>query len=228
MTTHKTVVIGANRGIGLELTKALTKRAAVPSDVVAVSRKSSPELGETGAAVIEGIDVSHDGAEAELADRLKGTTIDLLLYVSGIYLNDSAASIATGDVANVRLQLEVNAVAPLRFATRLAAKVPHGGKIALLTSRMGSIADNGSGGQYGYRMSKAALNAAGKSLAVDLKPRGIAVVLLHPGFVQTDMTGGSGNMTAVESARLLLERISELTLARTGEFRHATGEILPW
>jgi NAD(P)-dependent dehydrogenase (short-subunit alcohol dehydrogenase family) len=93
---------------------------------------------------------------------------------------------------------------------------------------MGSIGDNTSGGSYGYRMSKAALNAAGVSLAHDLRGRGVAVVLLHPGFVKTDMTHGSGNATAPEAARDLIKRIDELTLATTGRFLHANGEQLPW
>ena len=103
-----------------------------------------------------------------------------------------------------------------------------GAKVALITSRMGSIADNSSGGSYGYRMSKAALNAAGRSLAIDLAARGIAVGLLHPGYVRTDMTGGSGNVEASEAAAMLVARIDELDAAKSGSFRHANGEELPW
>jgi NAD(P)-dependent dehydrogenase (short-subunit alcohol dehydrogenase family) len=103
-----------------------------------------------------------------------------------------------------------------------------GAKVALITSRMGSIADNGSGGAYGYRMSKAALNAAGMSLARDLASRGIAVVLLHPGYVKTEMTGGSGNVSAEKSASQLIGRIEALDLAHSGSFWHANGETLPW
>ena len=93
---------------------------------------------------------------------------------------------------------------------------------------MGSIADNTSGGSYGYRMSKAAVNAAGVSLARDLEDSGIAVVLLHPGYVRTDMTGGSGQVEPAEAAAGLLARLDELDLAATGTFRHASGESLPW
>ncbi len=93
---------------------------------------------------------------------------------------------------------------------------------------MGSIADNGSGGAYGYRMSKAALNAAGASLALDLKDREIAVSLLHPGYVRTDMTGNSGHIDAAESASLLIARIDEMSMANSGQFVHASGEVLPW
>ncbi len=100
--------------------------------------------------------------------------------------------------------------------------------IRLITSRMGSIADNTSGGYYGYRMSKAALNAAGVSLAHDLKSRGIAVAILHPGFVQTDMTRGGGNVSPESAATRLAERLDELDLDNSGAFWHAEGEILPW
>jgi NAD(P)-dependent dehydrogenase (short-subunit alcohol dehydrogenase family) len=94
---------------------------------------------------------------------------------------------------------------------------------------MGSIADNTSGSSYGYRMSKVALSMAGKSLAHDLKLRGIAVAILHPGLVQTRMTGfTSGGITPEESVKGLLARIDELTLENTGTFWHANGEVLPW
>ena len=93
---------------------------------------------------------------------------------------------------------------------------------------MGSIGDNTSGSHYGYRMSKAAVNMAGASLAQDLSPKGISVVLLHPGYVKTDMTGHSGMIDTAESAEGLLTRIDELTLESSGEFRHMNGEQLPW
>jgi NAD(P)-dependent dehydrogenase (short-subunit alcohol dehydrogenase family) len=93
---------------------------------------------------------------------------------------------------------------------------------------MGSIADNTSGGYFGYRMSKAALNAAGRSLAIDLAPRGVMVAMLHPGFVQTPMTGGRGDVDAATAARNLIARIDELTPATSGSFVHANGSSLPW
>jgi NAD(P)-dependent dehydrogenase (short-subunit alcohol dehydrogenase family) len=110
----------------------------------------------------------------------------------------------------------------------LRRNIGRGGKIALITSRMGSIADNGSGGYYGYRMSKAALNAAGMSMARDLRGAGIAVAILHPGFVRTDMTGGNGSVEPDQAARQLCDRIEALTLETTGTFWHANGQVLPW
>ena len=98
----------------------------------------------------------------------------------------------------------------------------------MITSRMGSMADNGSGGYYGYRMSKAALNAAGVSMARDLKERNIAVLMLHPGYVSTEMVGYGGDIDANTAAERLQQRISELTLSTTGRFLHSNGEELPW
>src|SRR5690606_18896752 len=103
-----------------------------------------------------------------------------------------------------------------------------GSKLACITSRMGSMGDNTSGGYYGYRMSKAALNAACVSLAHDLKPRGIAVIVLHPGYVQTRMVGFSDDIPPDQAAANLVKRIDELTLENTGVFLHANGERLPW
>jgi NAD(P)-dependent dehydrogenase (short-subunit alcohol dehydrogenase family) len=93
---------------------------------------------------------------------------------------------------------------------------------------MGSIGDNGSGGHYGYRMSKAALNAAGMSLARDLASSGVAVAILHPGYVRTDMTDHSGNIDAADAARQLVERLDALTPETTGTFWHVSGQVLPW
>ena len=93
---------------------------------------------------------------------------------------------------------------------------------------MGSIGDNGSGGYYGYRMSKAALNAASVSLAKDLAPRGIAVAILHPGMVKTEMTAGHGQIEPEDAVRGLLARLDELTVATSGRFLHQNGQELPW
>ena len=114
------------------------------------------------------------------------------------------------------------------MARQLVPGLHQGAKIALMTSRMGSIGDNGSGGHYGYRMSKAALNAMGMSLARDLKSRGIAIAILHPGYVRTDMTDGAGNVEPADAARMLIARIDGLGLENTGTFWHANGERLPW
>ena len=121
----------------------------------------------------------------------------------------------------------MNALGPLRVTRALLPNLADGAKVAILTSLMGSIADNGSGGYYGYRMSKAALNAAGKSLARDLAGRGVTVLILHPGMVATAMTGGHG-IPVEQSVTGLLERIGALGLEASGTFWHADGRELPW
>jgi NAD(P)-dependent dehydrogenase (short-subunit alcohol dehydrogenase family) len=216
------VVTGANRGIGLEFARQLKLRGA---SVVAVCRKSSPELDALGVRVESGLGVTEPETWSTLAERFAHDDIDLLIQNAGVLLHDSFEDV---DLGKVRAQFELNAIAPLFLTRALAARLHTGAKVALITSRMGSIGDNGSGGYYGYRMSKAALNAAGASLAHDLKPRGVAVVILHPGSVRTEMTGSHGMIEAHESVRGLLQRIDELRLETTGRFLHQNGEVLPW
>jgi len=218
----KSLVTGANRGIGLALCQLLRKRG---DDVIAVCRGTSEALDRLGAEVVAGIDVKSDASVAELARRLKGTRLDLLILNAGILRESGLARL---DLEDVNEQLAVNAVGQLRVTHALLPNLGQGSKVAVITSRMGSMADNGSGGYYGYRMSKAALNAAGVSLAVDLRPKGIAVAILHPGYVRTDMTAHSGSVEPAEAARLLLARIDQLTLTTSGQFLHANGERLPW
>jgi len=216
------VVVGANRGIGLELVRQFQQRG---DHVASVCRKSTPALVEISSRVIEGIDITSVDSVATLPARLGDDKIDLLVVAAGILERNGLDGI---DFEGVERQLDVNAIGALRVATTLLSKLPKGSKIAFLTSRMGSIADNGSGGYYGYRMSKAALNAGARSLSIDLRPRGVSVTILHPGFVRTDMTGGAGDLSAAESAALLIQRMDALTLATTGDFVHANGQALPW
>jgi len=216
------VITGANRGIGLELARHY---AAEGCEVIGVCRQSSDELASVAAQVIEGVDVTTDAGIEKLKAGLAGKRISLLINNAGLLQDEQLGSI---DFDSIRTQMEINAYAPLRVAEALVPLMGQGSKIANITSRMGSIADNDSGGRYGYRASKAALNAFGKSLAVDLKPRGIAVAQLHPGYVKTRMVNFGGLITPEESARGLAERIANLTLENTGSFWHSNGEELPW
>ncbi len=216
------VITGANRGIGLELCRQLRARGR---DVVAWCRRSSPALDELDVVVHEGVDVTDDASVAAAAARLEDTSVELLVNNAGILTRESLDDL---DFGRIRHQLEVNALGPLRVTAALLPRLGPGSKVAVVTSRMGSIADNTSGSRYGYRMSKAAVNAAAKSLAVDLRPRDIAVAILHPGFVRTDMTGHTGMVEPEESARGLLARIDALSLETTGTFWHMDGEVLPW
>ena len=219
------LITGAAGGIGRELARQLAERGV---KVIAACRKSSGELAKLPVRVEEGIDLATDEGCATLAARLVGVPLDLVIHNAGVLTEESLGPLDTDAAARIRLQFEVNALAPLRLTALLAPQLAKGAKLVLITSRMGSIADNTSGGYYGYRMSKAALNAAGRSLAIDLAPRGVAVAMLHPGFVQTPMTGGRGDIDPATAAHNLITRIDELTLATSGSFLHANGSSLPW
>jgi NAD(P)-dependent dehydrogenase (short-subunit alcohol dehydrogenase family) len=173
------LVTGANRGIGYEYCRQLQARG---ERVIAICRSASEELKQLGVQVEEGIDITSDASVASLRDRLGDTTIDVLINNAGIIKRVTLEDL---DFDSIREQFEVNALGPLRVTHALLPLLKAGSKIALMTSRMGSIADNTSGSSYGYRMSKVALSMAGKSLSLDLKPRRIAVAILHPGLVQT-------------------------------------------
>ncbi|HEY9707612.1 MAG TPA: SDR family oxidoreductase [Oculatellaceae cyanobacterium] len=217
------LITGANRGIGYEYCRQLKERG---DTVIAVCRSASEELNQLGVRVEEGIDITSDVSVANLCDRLGDSAIDVLINNAGIIKRVTLEDL---DFESIREQFEVNALGPLRVTHALLPLLKAGSKIVLMTSRMGSIADNTSGSSYGYRMSKVALSMAGKSLAHDLKPRGIAVAILHPGLVQTRMTNfTTSGITPEESVKGLLARIDELTLENTGTFWHANGEVLPW
>ncbi|MET4025364.1 NAD(P)-dependent dehydrogenase (short-subunit alcohol dehydrogenase family) [Marinobacter sp. MBR-99] len=216
------VITGANRGIGLELARHYAGQGC---EVIGVCRQSSDELSEVAKQVIDGVDVTTEAGIDALKTGLAGKSISLLINNAGLLQDEQLGSI---DFDSIRTQMEINAYAPLRVTEALVPLIREGGKIANITSRMGSIADNDSGGRYGYRASKAALNAFGKSLAVDLKPRGIAVAQLHPGYVKTRMVNFGGLITPEESAKGLAERIANLNLENSGSFWHSNGEELPW
>lgn len=216
------VLTGANRGIGLELARQWQARGET---VIAVCRRPSEELQTLGVHIIDGIDVSDDTSLRRLRGELHGTRVDMLYNNAGILRDEHLEAM---DYDQIREQFEVNTLGPLRVTTALLDCMAQGGRVGLMTSRMGSIADNDSGGRYGYRMSKAALNAAGKSLALDLQPRGIAVAILHPGYVRTEMTGHRGQITPAEAAERLIQRMDELNLENTGTFWHSDGSVLPW
>lgn len=215
------LVTGANRGIGFELSRQLAERG---DDVIAVCRSASDELRAIGVEIIDGIDVSDGDAVARLASELGGRSIDVLINNAGILRGETFGRI---DYDVMLEQYRVNALGPLRVTEALSGNLDQGAKVVIITSRVGSIEDNGSGGNYGYRTSKAAVNMVGTNLMHDLKPRGIAVALLHPGLVATDMTGGSG-IPPAEAAAGLIARLDELTLESSGGFWHANGERLPW
>lgn len=215
------LVVGASRGIGLELVRQLVTRG---DQVIATCRHDEPALSRLGARVINDIDVTDDIAAAHLADVLADTPPDIVIHNAGILESDHFESIS---LEAMRRQFEVNTLGPLRIIRALTPVLPAGARIGIVSSRVGSIDDNGSGNNYGYRVSKVAVNMVGKNLSHDLRDRGIAVALLHPGLVATRMTGGRGVEPEV-AARGLIERMDALDIATTGTFWHAEGYPLPW
>jgi NAD(P)-dependent dehydrogenase (short-subunit alcohol dehydrogenase family) len=219
------LVTGANRGIGLALCRLLADRG---DEVIAACRSSSPELDALGVRVETGVEVGDPDSIQRLADALDGQPLDWLINNAGVLRRDGLGKLHGSVLEDVYLQFRVNAVGPLLVSQALLGNLQSGSKIGIVTSRMGSIEDNTSGGSYGYRMSKAAVNAAAKSLAMDLRDRGIAVAVLHPGYVRTEMVGGGGDVEPEQAAAGLIVRLDELTLKSSGGFWHANGQPLPW
>ena len=218
---NNVLITGANRGIGLELCRQLALRG---EQVVAVCRNAGSKLRSLDLRVIEGVDVNDPESIGSLSAQLGKMKLDWLINNAGIL---SVESLEKLDFKAMERQFSVNALGPLRVTAALLAKLGPGSKIGIITSRMGSVEDNTSGGYYGYRMSKAAVNMAGMSLARDLQERRIAVALLHPGMVATEMTGGRG-VSPEHSASGLIQRMDALDMSLTGRFWHAEGEQLPW
>lgn len=211
------LITGANRGIGLALAREYQGRG---DDVIAAVRRSSPELDALGVRVETDVDVGSDDAVRSLTERLGDTPLDVLVCNAGMLRIDSLDEL---DLESVRQQIDVNAVGALRVVRALLSNLERGSKIALITSQMGSLEDNTSGGYYGYRMSKAAMNMAGVCLARDLERAGVPVGLYHPGYVKTDMNDGRGKITPEESAAGLIARIDELSPERSGRFFRYDG-----
>jgi NAD(P)-dependent dehydrogenase (short-subunit alcohol dehydrogenase family) len=215
------LITGANRGIGLQL---CTQFMARGDDVIAVCRATSDDLSQLGVRIIENTDVSDGASVKQLKDTLGKQRIDVLVNCAGILREDKLGEL---DYDEMTEQFRVNTLGPLRITEALLDNLRTGSKVIIITSRVGSIEDNSSGGYYGYRASKTAVNQIGMNLKHELLPRGIAVALLHPGLVATEMTGGRG-IDPEESARGLIQRIDELNLDNSGSFWHAEGYALPW
>jgi len=221
------VITGANRGIGFAMAKICSQRG---DSVYALCRKSSPQLDALGVKVIENIDIATNAGIAKTQSVLANVTIDLLINNAGILRDESLNDFNHSTITE---QFNVNALAPLALTQALLSNFSAGSKIAFITSRMGSITDNGSGGRYGYRMSKAALNIGAMSLAKDLTEQQIAVGIYHPGYVQTEMVNAvgstsNGDISANVAAERLLALMDNLTMNESGVFKHSNGEILPW
>ncbi len=224
--TQTWLITGSNRGIGLELARQIQARG---DTVIATCRdpESATSLRELGIKV-EKLDVANGRSVLSLAENLTGTPIDVLVNNAGI--GGGGQGLAVLDFERLTECFETNSVGPLRVTSALLPNLRAGQRrvVANITSRMGSVADNTSGGYYAYRMSKAALNMANRSMAHELGEARIISVVFHPGWVHTDMGGAHAPLSVEQSVRGLLEVIDKLTLEDSGGFFDHAGETIPW
>jgi NAD(P)-dependent dehydrogenase (short-subunit alcohol dehydrogenase family) len=223
------LITGANRGLGLELAR---QYAADGWRVIATARSTdAPALRalveEELRVTAHALDVTDFAAIDGLAAELAGTPIDVLLNVAGVM---GSKHFGATDYAEWSQVLTINVLAPMKMAEAFVEHFASSEqkKIVTLTSMMGSIGDNTSGGYYVYRSSKAAANAVMKSMAVDLKERGVIAVPMHPGWVRTDMGGPSAPVETADSAAGMRKVIASLTLSDSGKFLQFQGKELPW
>ena len=230
MNSHQVLITGANRGIGLEFTK---QYAADGWSVLACCRhpQSALDLQALAAAhsnvKIQPLDVADFAQIDALAMQLKDESIDVLINNAGVYPHSSFGDTNYDDWAAA---FKVNSMAPLKMAEAFVQHISRSQlkKIATLTSKMGSLDDNTSGESYSYRSSKTAVNMVMKSLSIDLKPYGISVVTLHPGWVQTDMGGSNALVSAQTSVTGLRKVIDGLSVTTTGRFIAYDGKAINW
>ncbi|ETM98580.1 hypothetical protein PPTG_19425 [Phytophthora nicotianae INRA-310] len=231
MSVAKTVLItGSNRGIGLAFT-----RHYVNTDwkVIAAARdvEGATDLKELAVSKIIPLDITDESSIAKAAGELKGEPIDLLINNAGMGGGGGVPDVTKAEVMKL---FEVNAVGPFLVTRallpnlKLAVAKNGTATVSQITSRLGSIADNASGGRYSYRASKSALNMLNKSLSIDLKDDKIVTLALHPGYVVTRMTGHKGEVTTVESVAGLTKVIANAKPEDSGKFFHFRGDILPW
>jgi NAD(P)-dependent dehydrogenase (short-subunit alcohol dehydrogenase family) len=226
------VVTGANRGIGLEFVKQLLARGERVVAAVREPRSAdalrSLEGAHPGALRVMACDVGDDASVAEFARALGGGAVDVLVNNAGV--RGEWTSLEAMDTAEALRTYSVNALGPLRVTRAL---LPHllrapTRKVAHISSGLGSIGDNTSGGAYSYRMSKAALNMASRSMAVDLRDRGVISVVFNPGWVQTDMGGRSAPLPVDQPVRALIALIDKLTPSDSGAFLDWRGKPYEW
>ncbi len=220
------VITGANRGIGLEFVR---QYAAEGWSVIATVRDldAAGELRAIkGDVRVETLAVADLADVERFADRMGDLSPDLLIANAGTSKPEQIED--AGDAAAWAEMMTVNAISPVLLARRMAPSLPRSAKLVAITSKMGSIEDNGSGGWIPYRASKAALNAAWKSLAIELKPRGLSLAMLHPGWVQTRMGGPNAPLQPAESVAAMRRTIAGLGPDQTGAFLNYDGAPIPW
>ncbi len=220
------LITGANRGIGLEL----ARRAREEGQRLIVTARKPKEASELAALGVDvrALDVASDESVSALARDLAGVPIDVLVNNAGVM--GRSVPFESIDTAEILRTIDINALGALRVTRALLPnlRLGRGRKVAQMTSKMGSIADNTSGGAYAYRMSKAALNMMNKSLALDLSSEGFVCLVLHPGWVRTKMGGTNAPLEPSESASGLYEVIANAKSSANGSFLDWRGEQIPW
>ncbi len=215
------VITGAQSGLGLALANVYTECG---NKVIAICRQKSPEIEDIGAEIIDGIDIRNDKDVSGAAKQLGERTIDVLINNAGILVDDDIDNL---ELKRIREQIEVNTLGPLKFALAFRKFFRRGSTLINVSSRMGSIGDNGSGGDYGYRMSKAAQNMLTSNLARDLLREGVTAIAIHPGIVATKMTGHNGTEPD-EVANDMKNVIDKLTISDSGKFLDRYAVEIPW
>ena len=232
MSNRTILITGANRGIGLELTKQFAQDGwqvfaccRNPADAGKLQALTERDL----AIEIHALDVTNYEQMATLADRLGNRPIDILLSNAGIY-GSKGVGFGEVDAEEWRKVLEVNTIAPLMLVQTFIEQVAASQHklVAVISSKVGSIADNSSGGNYVYRSSKTAVNQVVKSLSIDLAERDITVISLHPGWVKTDMGGSNAEISTDASVSGLKSILLSAKLAQSGQFIEFNGSSIPW
>ena len=237
----RVAVTGANRGIGLALSRSIV---AAGGHLVAITRASSPELEALNPSeLISGVDVTNDKHCEELGSRITGGPVDVLINNAGYFYEPAERILdGTNNYAEELKMLDICALGPLRVTSSLVLSgvVRAGCRVAMITSQGGSIAwrtvQNPNGGDYGHHMSKAAANMMSVLVAQELRPKGIPVVVLHPGFNKTDMTAKYAHIWEVEGAvdpavgaQRVLHEIKLIDMERSGKFFNCEdGLMIPW
>lgn len=217
----RVLITGAEAGLGLALVRAYTDAG---DSVAVLCRETSPELDALAPDIHQGVDVTNVAAVYRAAAEMGDGAIDILINNAGIMIEDNIDRI---DIAAIRLQFEVNALAPLNVALAFRRRLRRGSKLINISSRLGSIGDNESGDDYGYRMSKAAQNMLTSNLAIELGREDVIVAAIHPGIVATGMTNGNGT-PADEVARDIKATVGQLETGHSGGFLDRNGAVIPW
>ena len=221
------LIIGANRGLGLEFAKQYSE---LGHHVFATTRNKfkSDQLVATANTTVFELDLNKDKSIDSFIDEMSSIKIDILIHNSGIFRDEQLSEDLEIDAW--MNEMRINAITPIILARKLKQNVLEGKdkKIIFISSQMGSIDDNYSGRFYFYRSSKSALNSAAKSLAIDWKDKNISVLMLHPGWVKTDMGGKSAKLEIPDSIQHMIQVISDLNLETSGSFVNYEGNKLEW